>query len=145
MPKRSSASIAKKAHARADADFATWLMMAKLGSFDDLPPDAQRWLIGYRTRLEQKVPEADAKLATVREIYIAYYAEMGGAGDAPEPARGASRAEVKTVDRKVVPPPVVSRAVADPPPAGSRRSLSPLFIFAGMVAAFAVFKFAFGF
>ena len=29
-------SIAKKAHTKAEADFATWLMMAKLGGFDDL-------------------------------------------------------------------------------------------------------------
>src|SRR5215218_8572806 len=33
MPKRTSASISKKAHAKAEADFTTWLMMAKLGGF----------------------------------------------------------------------------------------------------------------
>jgi hypothetical protein len=147
MAKRTSTSIAKKAHARAEADFATWLMMAKLGSFDDLPPDAQKWLTGYRTRL-QEMREADAVSATIREIYVAYYAEMGGAGEAPDLGRSASRTEDKVVDRKPVPPPgpaMVSRAAASPPPARSRRSWSPLFIFAGMVAAFAVFKFAFGF
>jgi hypothetical protein len=33
----SSSSIAKKARSKAEADFATWLMMAKLGGFADLP------------------------------------------------------------------------------------------------------------
>jgi hypothetical protein len=33
MASRSSTSIAKKARSKAEADFATWLMMAKLGSF----------------------------------------------------------------------------------------------------------------
>ena len=49
----SSSSIAKKAYSKAEADFPTWLMMAKLGSFDDLPPDAQSFLINYRNRLER--------------------------------------------------------------------------------------------
>ena len=57
MPKRTSASIAKKAHAKAEADFTTWLMMAKLGGFDDLPPAAQTWLMNYRSRLDAKVPD----------------------------------------------------------------------------------------
>jgi hypothetical protein len=37
MSSSSNTSIAKKAHTKAEADFATWLMMAKLGGFDDLP------------------------------------------------------------------------------------------------------------
>ena len=44
MASSSSASIAKKARSKAEADFATWLMMAKLGSFDDLPSNAQSFL-----------------------------------------------------------------------------------------------------
>jgi hypothetical protein len=36
MASSSSTSIAKKARCKAEADFATWLMMAKLGSFGDL-------------------------------------------------------------------------------------------------------------
>ncbi len=42
MASSSSTSIAKKARSKAEADFATWLMMAKLGSFDDLPSNAQK-------------------------------------------------------------------------------------------------------
>ena len=41
MSSSSKASIAKKARTKAEADFATWLMMAKLGGFDDLPSNAQ--------------------------------------------------------------------------------------------------------
>jgi hypothetical protein len=37
-----SRRIAHKARAKAEADFATWLMMAKLGSFDDLPSRLSR-------------------------------------------------------------------------------------------------------
>ena len=50
MPSKSS--IARKARTKAEADFATWLMMAKLGGFDELPPNAQTFLTDYRTRLQ---------------------------------------------------------------------------------------------
>jgi hypothetical protein len=84
MASSSSASIAKKARSKAEADFATWLMMAKLGSFDDLPSNAQKFLINYRTRLET-MSEAESTVLAVREVYSAYYSEMGGVGAAPEP------------------------------------------------------------
>ena len=58
-------------------------MMAKLGSFDDLPPNAQGFLTNYRARLE-RMGEAESKVAAVREVYAAYYSEMGGAGAAPD-------------------------------------------------------------
>src|SRR3982074_546913 len=80
----SSSSIAKKARSKAEADFATWLMMAKLGSFDDLPSNAQKFLTNYRTRLEM-MSEAESTALAVREVYGAYYSEMGGVGAAPEP------------------------------------------------------------
>ena len=47
----SRSNIATKARKRAEADFATWLMMAKLGGFDGLPPTAQSFLIAYQGRL----------------------------------------------------------------------------------------------
>jgi hypothetical protein len=80
----SSSSIAKKARSKAEADFATWLMMAKLGSFDDLPSNAQKFLTDYRARLEM-MSEAESTALAVREVYSAYYSEMGGVGAAPEP------------------------------------------------------------
>ena len=37
----SKSNIATKACKKAEADLATWLVMAKLGSFDELPPTAR--------------------------------------------------------------------------------------------------------
>src|SRR4029453_11507248 len=83
MASRPSIKIARKAHFKAEADFATWLMMAKLGSFDDLPSNAQEALTNYRTRLDQ-MSETESKMLAVREVYGRYYSELGGAGTAPE-------------------------------------------------------------
>jgi len=77
MSSSSNTSIAKKARTKAEADFATWLMMAKLGGFDDLPSNAQSFLTNYRTRLET-TSEAESTAQAVREVYSAYYREMGG-------------------------------------------------------------------
>src|SRR3979411_1801956 len=96
MSSSSNTSIAKKARTTAEADFATWLMMAKLGGFDDLPSNAQSFLTNYRTRLET-MSEADSTALAVREVYSAYYSEMGGVGAAPEP-----KARTPTTQDKVV-------------------------------------------
>jgi hypothetical protein len=123
----STSNIAKKARSKAEADFATWLMMAKLGSFDDLPPNAQSFLTNYRVRLEM-MSEAESTVLAVREVYVAYYTEMGGVGTAPEPqarkpttegnvarVRRQSKGSVRSIgcaqgdranDRKVPPGPV---------------------------------------
>src|SRR3981081_2603480 len=79
----SSSSIARKARSKAEADFSTWLMMAKLGSFDDLPSNAQKFLTNYRARLGM-MSEAESTVLAVREVYSAYYSDMGGMGAAPE-------------------------------------------------------------
>ena len=143
MPRRTSASIARKAQAKAEADFATWLMMAKLGGFDDLPADAQSWLMNYRGRLE-KMSEADATSATTQEVYAQYYADMGGEGDPPEMASIAEPAKNNIVDLKNARVARTSRAADSSAPARPKRALSPFLIFAGMVAILAVIKFAFG-
>jgi hypothetical protein len=96
MSSSSNTSIAKKARTKAEADFATWLMMAKLGGFDDLPSNAQSFLTNYRTRLET-MSEAESTALAVREVYSAYYNEMGGVGAAPEP-----KARTPTTEGKVV-------------------------------------------
>jgi hypothetical protein len=80
----SSSSIARKARSKAEADFATWLMMAKLGGFDDLPSNAQSFLTNYRTRLET-MSEVESTALAVLEVYSTYYSEMGGVGAASEP------------------------------------------------------------
>src|SRR6267154_6060765 len=84
MASSSSTSIAKKARSKAEADFSTWLMMAKLGGFDEFPSNAQSFLTNYRARLET-MSEADSTVLAVREVYSAYYSKMGGVGAAPEP------------------------------------------------------------
>src|SRR6185312_3822616 len=83
-------------HTKAEADFATSLMMAKLGGFDDLPSNAQNFLINYRTRLET-MSEADSTALAIRDVYSAYYIEMGGVGAAPEP-----KTRTQTTEGKVV-------------------------------------------
>ena len=136
----SSSSIAKKARSKAEADFTTWLMMAKLGSFDDLPSNAQKFLTNYRARLEM-MSEAESTVLAVREVYSAYYSEMGGVGAAPEP-----KARTPTTKGKVVrfqrgpkPQPGLSAARHSRRPI-IRRSLSALLFFVGMVALIVAYR-----
>ncbi len=70
--------------------------MAKLGGFDDLPSNAQSFLTDYRARLETMSEDESTALA-VREVYSAYYSEMGGVGAAPEP-----KARISTTKGKIV-------------------------------------------
>src|SRR5712691_2898046 len=110
MSSSSNTSIAKKARTKAEADFATWLMMAKLGGFDDLPSNAQSFLTNYRTRLET-MSEAESTALAVREVYSAYYSEMGGVGAAPEPkARTTTEGKVARFQRGPKPQPGLSAA-----------------------------------
>jgi hypothetical protein len=133
MASSSSASIAKKARSKAEADFATWLMMAKLGSFDDLPSNAQKFLINYRTRLET-MSEAESTVLAVREVYSAYYSEMGGVGAAPEP-----RARKPATERnKHQSAPSAARDSTGPM---IRKALPALLIFASMVALIVAYRF----
>jgi hypothetical protein len=141
MASSSSTGIAKKARSRAESDFATWLMMAKLGSFDDLPSNAQKFLTDYRTRLE-KMSEAESTALAVREVYSAYYSEMGGVGAAPEPQTRKPTTEGKVGRFKRPPKP-------QPAPSSARnstrpmipRSLQALLIFASMVALIVTYRF----
>src|SRR5450631_2319295 len=141
MSSKSSSNIASKAYSKAEADFSTWLMMAKLGSFDDLPSNAQNFLTSYRDRLET-MSEADSTVLAVREVYSAYYSKMGGVGAAPEP-----QARKPTTTDNVV----RSRRPPKPQPAPSaarkstgpmiRKSLQALLIFASMVALIVTYRF----
>ena len=137
----SSSSIAKKARSKAEADFATWLMMAKLGSFDDLPSNAQSFLTKYRARLEM-MSEAESTVLAVREVYSAYYTEMGGVGAAPEPQARKPTREGKVV-RIQRPPKTQSAPSAARNSTGSmiRKSLPALLIFASMVALIVAYGF----
>jgi hypothetical protein len=141
MSSSSKTSIAKNAHTKAEADFATWLMMAKLGGFDDLPSNAQSFLINYRTRLET-MSEAESTALAVREVYSAYYGEMGGVGAAPEPKARTPTTEGKVVQfqRGSKPKPGLSAARRSTRPM-IRKSLSALLIFASIVALIVAYRF----
>jgi hypothetical protein len=141
MASSSSTSIAKKARSKAEADFATWLMMAKLGSFDDLPSNAQKFLTNYRARLEM-MSEAESTVLAVREVYSAYYSEMGGVGAAPEPQarKPTTEGNVVRIQRPPKPQPTPSAARNSTGPM-IRKSLRALLIFAGMVALIVTYRF----
>lgn len=83
MVKAADMLIARRADTRARADFATWKMMAKLNGLSALPPEAQDFLAGYKKLLEE-MSEPEATEATISLIYKSYYADMGGAGTAPD-------------------------------------------------------------
>ncbi|WGD55139.1 hypothetical protein QA641_15350 [Bradyrhizobium sp. CB1650] len=141
MSSSSNASIAKKARTKAEADFATWLMMAKLGGFDDLPSNAQSFLTNYRSHLET-MSEAESTALAVREVYRAYYGEMGGVGAAPEQKARAPTSRGKVVRSQSPPRPQPGQSAArhstKPMP---RKSLPALLIFASMVALIVAFRF----
>jgi len=118
MGSNSNTSIAKKARTKAEADFTTWLMMAKLGGFDDLPSNAQSFLTTYRTRLEM-MSEAESTALAIREVYSAYYNEMGGVGAAPEP-----KARTPTTGAKVAP--VKRRPKLQPASSAAGNSTGPM-------------------
>ena len=136
MSTSSNTRIAKKARTRAEADFATWLMMAKLGGFDDLPPNAQSFLTNYRARLET-MSEADSTAVAIREVYRAYYNEMGGMGAAPDPKARAPTTAGK-IERRPRPQPSPSAARHS---TRIRKSLPALLIFASMVALIVAYRF----
>src|SRR5690349_17761920 len=92
MPSSVNNKVARGARLKAEADFATWLMMAKLGSFDDLPAVAQSFLTHYQERLKND-GEKSATSATIAEIAAAYYVEMGGTGPLPDDVTAAPPAE----------------------------------------------------
>jgi hypothetical protein len=139
MATSSSTSIAKKARSKAEADFATWLMMAKLGSFDELPSNAQNFLTNYRTRLET-MSEAESTVLAVREVYSAYYSEMGGVGAAPEPQARKPTTEGSVVGLKR---PLKAHSVpsAGRNSTGPSKSLRAVLIFASMVALIVAYRF----
>ena len=111
---------------------ATWLMMAKLGDFDDLPSNAQSFLINYRTQLAT-MSEAEFTALAIREVYSDYYKQMGGVGAAPELKPRTQTTNVKVVrpQRRPRPQPGLSAARHSTTPM-SRKSLPALLILASM-------------
>ena len=134
----SNSSIAKKARSKAETDFATWLMMAKLGGFDDLPSNAQKFLTSYRARLEV-MSEAESRALAIREVYSAYYSEVGEAPEPPQARKPKTKGNVAR-HRPPKPQPAPSAARNSTGPT-IRKSLPALLIFAGMVALIVTYIF----
>jgi len=146
MANKSNTRIARDARLTAEADFATWLMMAKLGSFDDLPKVAQAFLSQYRERLKS-ASEKDAAAATIDAIYAAYYAQRGGKGapppvTAPEPPSTANPDNIVRLQDARRARAARATQPADRPK-GQRR-MPVLLIFVGLVAVVVAIKFLLG-
>jgi hypothetical protein len=131
--------IARRADTRARADFATWRMMAKLNGTSSLPPEAQNFLDRYNALLKEK-SEAEATEAIIRTIYLTYYEEMGGGGEAPDvkpQASGAGKATGNVTAFKRPPP--------QPARAGPRSQASPrlpvAMIFVSLVILYTAFRY----
>lgn len=93
--KASDILIARRADTKARADFPTWRMMAKLNAISSLSSEAQAFLADYEKRLKE-TNEAEATEATIQAIYRSYYAEMGGAGAAPDASIAHPKAHLKS-------------------------------------------------
>src|SRR6266853_1892619 len=86
--------------------------------------------------------KAEATALAVREVYSAYYGEMGGVGAAPEPkARTPTTAgKVVRFQRRPKPQPGLSAARHSTRPM-IRKSLPALLILASMVALIVAYRF----
>ena len=80
-------------------------------------------------------------MVAIREVYVAYYSEMGGAGAAPEPEAPSTSVDdgVARIQRprKRQPAPLAAGASAKP---AARKSLPALLIFAAMVALIVAYR-----
>jgi hypothetical protein len=85
--------------------------------------------------------EAQSTVLAVREVYSAYYSEMGGVGAAPEPQRRKSTTEDKVVQFKRPPKPKSVPSPARTTGPMMPKSLQALLIFAGMVALIVAYRF----
>ncbi|TPQ39799.1 hypothetical protein C2U70_06510 [Bradyrhizobium guangdongense] len=134
--------IARRADTRARADFATWKMMAKLNGFSALPPEAQNFLAGYKTLLDQ-LGEDEATEATITEVYKAYYAEMGGGGTPPDVRPRASEpvADNVTAFRRPAPKPkTASRFSVSATGSSGKRPLPVALIFICLVVVYVAIR-----
>ena len=137
MPAKTASNpeIARHADAEARADFATWLMMAKLNSVGALPDDAQAFFGGYRRLLERGMTTEAASDTTIEIVYRSYYARLGGTGSPPDiksVARTRPMPE-SSDDRSNVTPFRRIKPNAPPPPR-EKKKLPVALIFIGLVA-----------
>ena len=133
--------IARRADTRARADLATWKMMAKLNGASALPPEALTFLESYKGLLKQ-MPEPDATEATIRLMYQAYYAEMGGAGTPPElPAQPTHEAKDNVTAFKRPPAPKKAAGPKAMGGADAKPRLPVALIFACLVVVYVGIQF----
>ena len=128
----SNLEIAKRANDEARADFATWLMMAKLKSIDALPQESQSFFAGYTALLARgRQAEPAAAEATIQTVYRSYYARMGGTGTAPI-IKTASRTRTmpENNDSNVTP---FRRIKPSTPPPREKKKLPVALIFIGLI------------
>jgi hypothetical protein len=109
--------IARRADTKARADFATWKMLAKLNGSSSLSAEAQRFLVRYRTFLDD-MPDSEATEATIDLMYKTYYAEMGGIGTPPDVRTGPNEPVTDNVT-------AFKRPVQRPKPANSGPQAKP--------------------
>jgi hypothetical protein len=119
--------IARRADTQARADFATWKMMAKLNGASTLPAEAQRFLVRYRTFLND-MTEAEASEATIALVYKSYYAEMGGVGTPPEVRPGPDEPIADNVTAFRRPPAARPKPASTGAPAKPRLPVALIFI-----------------
>ena len=139
MAKRPTVSSISRA--RAEADFATWSMMAKLGSLKELPTDAQQYLAAHQKRLET-MSEPAAAAATIDQIDTAYQVQMnktGGRLDGPNADlyESADMVGIEEGQRIRAARQAAARQASRP----QRRSLPVWLIFAGLVALVVAYRY----
>lgn len=137
MIKAPDKMIARRADTQARADFATWKMMAKLNGASSLPAEAQRFLVRYKTFLDE-MTEAEATEATIALVYKSYYAQMGGVGSPPDVRAGPNDRMTDNVTAFKRPAPRPK-----PPSAGApaKSRLPVALIFACLVVVYVGFRY----
>ncbi len=77
--------IARRANDQARADFATWVMMAKLNGIDTLSAQAQTYLAEHKKLAAfPQATEREASETVIHRVYLGYYTELGGTGSPPD-------------------------------------------------------------
>jgi hypothetical protein len=85
--------------------------------------------------------EAESTNLAIREVYAAYYGEMGGEGAAPEPPARKLKEDGDVIQLQKRPKPQLTAAARYSISPTAIKSLSPLLIFAGMVALIVLYRF----
>jgi hypothetical protein len=130
--------IARRADTQARADFATWKMMAKLNGASSLPAEAQRFLVRYKTFLNN-MTETEATEAAIAVVYKSYYAEMGGAGTPPDVRAGPNDHMTDNVTAFKRPPAPRPKPASAGAPTKSRLPVA--LIFACLVVVYVGFRY----